>query len=63
MADSVILTADVEAVPVEGTVSRVAVNAPYQVAHGGIVYRPNEIAEVPEDVAAQWITDGWVVAK
>jgi hypothetical protein len=62
--DNVILTADVGAVaPVEGATSRVAVNAPYQVAHGGVVYRPNETAEVPNDVAAQWITDGWVVAS
>jgi hypothetical protein len=62
--DSVIVTADVgEVVPAEGATSRVVVTAPYQVAHDGIVYRANEVVDVPDDVAAQWITDGWVVAS
>jgi hypothetical protein len=62
-ADSVKMTADVEVVPAKGATSRVAVNAPFQVCHDGIVYRPNELAEVPEGVAAQWINNGWVIAS
>jgi hypothetical protein len=41
----------------------VVVTPPYQTVHDGIVYGPNEIAEVPEDVAAHWITCGWVVPE
>jgi hypothetical protein len=62
--DSVIMTADVgEVVPAEGATSRVVVTAPYQVCHDGIVYGPNEVAEVPENAAAHWLTNGWVVAN
>lgn len=58
-SDGPLLTADAQdAVPV--TVSRVAVNAPFQVAFEGVVYRFGESAEVPEDVAAEWIRNGWV---
>ena len=31
-----------------------------QVAHDGTVYRPGDTADVPDHVAAQWITSGWV---
>jgi hypothetical protein len=55
MAADVILTAEAEAI------SRVSVNAPFQVVHEGIIYKPNEVAEVPEHVAAQWVLSGWVV--
>jgi hypothetical protein len=41
----------------------VVVCPPFQVVYGGIVFGPNEIAEVPEGVAAHWITCGWVAAK
>jgi hypothetical protein len=62
--DSVLMTADVEEVaPAKGATSHVAVNAPFQVCHDGIVYGPNEVAEVPEHVAAHWLTNGWVVAN
>ncbi len=36
---------------------------PYQVAHHGQVFGPGETAQVPEDVAARWITCGWAAAK
>jgi hypothetical protein len=39
---------------------RVAVLTPFQVCHLGEVYLPNEVAEVPENVAAHWILNGWV---
>jgi hypothetical protein len=41
----------------------VVVKPPFQVVHDGTVYGPNEIAHVPEGVAALWITCGWAVAK
>jgi hypothetical protein len=41
----------------------VVVNPPYQVAHHGQVFGPGETAQVPEDVAAHWVTCGWVAAK
>lgn len=41
----------------------VVVNPPYQVVLNGIVFGPNEIAEVPEGVAAHWVACGWAVAK
>jgi hypothetical protein len=62
MAD-VILTAEVETDVPEGAPVHVTVKPPHQVAHLGIVYRPNEVVEVPEDVAALWIRDGWVTAN
>lgn len=41
----------------------VTVNAPFQVVHHGIVFGPGETVQVPEGVAALWITSGWVAAK
>jgi hypothetical protein len=46
-----------------GTTSRVQVVAPFQVCHAGIVYRPNEVADVPQHVAAHWVANGWVVEQ
>ena len=36
---------------------------PFQTAHHGQIFGPGETAQVPEDVAAHWITCGWAVAK
>jgi hypothetical protein len=41
----------------------VVVAPPYQVAHHGQTFGPLEIAQVPDNVAAHWITCGWAVAK
>jgi hypothetical protein len=41
----------------------VVVKPPFQVCHDGTVFGPNEIAQVPEDVAAHWVTRGWAVNK
>jgi hypothetical protein len=41
----------------------VVVTPPYQAVHHGIVFGPGETAEVPEDVAAFWITCGWAIPK
>ena len=40
--------------------STTVVNAPYQVVHNGTVHGPGAIATVPDDVAARWISHGWV---
>jgi hypothetical protein len=64
--DSVKMADEAEVVPAKGATPPlvlVVVTPPYQVAHHGIVFRPGETAQVPEDVAAHWITCGWVVAK
>jgi hypothetical protein len=39
---------------------RVRVVAPFQVVRDLVVYRPGDVAEVPESVAADWVRDGWV---
>jgi hypothetical protein len=41
----------------------VVVNPGLQVVDHGQVFGPGETAQVPEDVAARWIAEGWVVAK
>jgi hypothetical protein len=41
----------------------VVVTPNHQVSHHGIVFRPLEIAQVPEGVAAEWIEAGWAVPK
>ena len=48
-----------------GTLPRVfvVVNPPYQVAHHGQTFGPGETAQVPEDIAAHWITCGWAVSE
>jgi hypothetical protein len=38
----------------------VHVNTPFQVVHDGTVYRPGEIADVPQDIADNGIDAGWV---
>ena len=43
--------------PVE-TVAVVIV-APFQATHEGHVYGPGEAAEVPAEVAAAWVLNGW----
>jgi hypothetical protein len=40
---------------------RVNAAAPFQVSHDGIIYRPGDTAEVPDDVGQQWICSGWAV--
>jgi hypothetical protein len=39
---------------------RVRVLAPVQIVHNMVVYRPGDVAEIPEAVAADYIRDGWV---
>jgi hypothetical protein len=39
---------------------RVRVVDPFQVVHNTVVYRPGDVTEVPESVAADWVRDGWV---
>jgi hypothetical protein len=62
MATDSVKNADVEVAP-SGAIARVAVRPPFQVCHDGVVFGPNEVAEVPEEVAAFWITHGWVEAQ
>lgn len=38
----------------------VTVDAPFQVAHDGIVYMPGEKVTVPTVLAAEWRKAGWV---
>jgi hypothetical protein len=40
---------------------RVKVLAPFLVAHQGVRYYPDEVAEVPESVALHWRASGWVL--
>jgi hypothetical protein len=40
---------------------RVKVLAPFLVAHEGIRWYPDEVAEVPESVALHWRSSGWVL--
>jgi NADPH-dependent 2,4-dienoyl-CoA reductase/sulfur reductase-like enzyme len=35
----------------------------YQVADAGTVYRPGDVAEVPDDVARRWLAAGWVTKQ
>lgn len=39
---------------------KVEVSQPLQVAHAGTVYRPGDVADVPNGVAQHWIREGWV---
>lgn len=41
----------------------VTVVPPFQVQHDGEVYTPGQTAEVPDAVAQQWLTHGWVGVK
>lgn len=41
-----------------GTVSVVIV-APFQACHAGVVYASGQAAEVPAEVAAAWVLNGW----
>lgn len=41
----------------------VIVLGPFQVCHDGTVYGPGQTAEVPDAVAQQWLTHGWVGVK
>jgi hypothetical protein len=45
---------------VAGATRRVRAIAPFQVVYNQVVYRPDDVAEVPESVAADWVRDGWV---
>lgn len=38
----------------------VTVEAPFQVAHDGIVYGPGDKVTVPPSVADEWKRSGWV---
>jgi len=37
----------------------VVIGAPYQATHEGTVYGSGEAAEVPAEVAAAWVLNGW----
>jgi len=39
---------------------KVKVAAPYQVAHAEKIYRPGDVADVPDEVAHHWLASGWV---
>jgi hypothetical protein len=39
---------------------KVKVLAPFQVAHAGSIWRPGDVAEVPDDVGEEWLASGWV---
>jgi hypothetical protein len=41
--------------------TRIRVQHPFQVVHEGEVYWPDNAADVPDDVAAHWLLNGWVV--
>ena len=42
---------------------RIKVSDPYQVVFGGTVFGPGDTADVPAELAAEWITAGWVTAQ
>ena len=44
-----------------GSGMKVTVRQSVQVVHEGVVFGPGESANVPDDVAALWISHGWVV--
>lgn len=44
-----------------GGTTPVTVLSPYQVVHDGQVFTPGQTAEVPADLAAEWLAAGWVV--
>ena len=39
--------------------AHIKVTQPHQVVYGGTVYGPGETAEVPTELAADWIAAGW----
>ncbi len=39
---------------------KVEVIGNFQVSHEGTVYRPGDTADVPDEVAKQWLDSGWV---
>ncbi len=39
---------------------RVEVIGNVQVCHAGAVYRPGDTADVPDEIARQWLAAGWV---
>jgi len=49
--------------PAPEALKRVRVCGPWLVAHEGIRYLANEVAEVPESVAQNWITQKWLVSE
>jgi hypothetical protein len=40
-------------------VKRVKVLKPFRVVHDGTAYSGDDIAEVPAEVAAEWLRQGW----
>jgi hypothetical protein len=39
---------------------KVKVLQPFQVSHEGVIHRPGETAEVPDELGAHWLRSGWV---
>jgi hypothetical protein len=37
------------------------VRPPIQAVHGGSVYRPGDVADLPQHIAYSWIGSGWAV--
>ncbi|MDQ1576653.1 MAG: hypothetical protein QOH55_1803 [Microbacteriaceae bacterium] len=37
----------------------VVIVAPFQASHEGAVYGPGDTAQVPAEVAAAWVLNGW----
>jgi hypothetical protein len=52
--------ADPLAAQIVSSTRKVTVQHPFQVVHEGVRFGPGETADVPEHVAAPWITNGWV---
>lgn len=41
----------------------IKVTEPYQVVLGGTVFGPGEIAEVPAELADEWVRNGWATIQ
>jgi hypothetical protein len=40
--------------------TKVKVLAPFQVCLDGVIYRPGDSAEVPDELGEHWLASGWV---
>jgi hypothetical protein len=49
--------------PRDEPLKQVRVIHPYLVAHNGLAYWPNSVAEVPASVADKWLLNKWVTAE
>jgi hypothetical protein len=49
-----------ESTPETQQTRRIRVQSPFRVCHNGVAYSPDEIAEVPADLADDWLLYRWV---